>query len=82
MQATARLHNQVANVITPETVFIFDNTIAFDATNHMLNPNLDPGDSGVFSFLVRCQGTAPWFLGWLKNLNLKQVEPLEASILE
>ena len=81
MQATTCFHDGVPNAVLQETDFIFHDSVAFHATNGMLDPYADrrnPTIGRLFRWRQFSSGRS--FLG-LDDRGARQDESLEALIL-
>lgn len=65
VQATNNLERQVREIGFRVPEHILGNARAFDTSNGMFNPDSDPRDATIRTFLAACQLTFAWlFFGW------------------
>src|SRR5215211_6823114 len=81
MQATTCFHDGIPQPVLQETDFVLHDSVAFDPTNGVFNPDSDGSNTTIHGFLRgREFSSRRYFLG-LDNGNVLQAESLEALIL-
>jgi hypothetical protein len=81
MQATARLHDAVANAVLQEAYLIFHNPKAFHSANGMLNADSDRRDRPIARFLRGREFPPRRFFRRLDDGDSVEEKALEAHIL-
>ncbi len=81
VQATAGFEHQVAETGLPISQLVFDNPIALDTADGMLNANPNTRNEAIAHFVRVGQLTSAGFLSRLQNGNPCKSKALKASIL-
>src|SRR5919202_750401 len=81
MQATGNLHHQVTDTILPVAHFLLDDATPLHAPDRMLNAHFRTRNLPIVCFLLGCQFTAPWLLGWLLDRNVHDRKALKSHVL-
>ena len=58
MEPTAGFHDLIAKLVFPTPHGLFNNSIPFDAPDHVLNPDANPGNRLILRFLFGRQCVA------------------------
>ena len=81
MQSAASFHDPITEVIFPDAQLIFNNPIAFYATNGMFDPDAQAGNSAIALFLFGSEFFATRLFHGLDHGHVGQSEALKAGIL-
>ena len=81
VQPTADVDHQVTEPRLPISRLVFDNSIALDTADGMLDAHPNPRDEAISHFVRVAQFTAPGFLFRLQDRDTFQVKALKACIL-
>ena len=81
VQAAAGFHGLILKIIFPSSYLIFDNPIAFDSSDGVLNADTQAGDLAVVLFLLRGKFFAPRLFHGLDHGHARQRKTLKASVL-
>ena len=81
VQPTADVDHEVTEPWFPISGFVFDNPIALDAANGMLDAHSNPRDEAIAHFVRVGQLTASGFLFRLQNRDAFQMKALKACVL-
>src|SRR5919199_443631 len=70
------------NSLSPQAQLVFDDPIALNTANDMLNKHADTVNPMVLFFLLGGQLSTTWLFLGLENYDTRDLHPLEAFILE
>ena len=81
VQTAASFHDPIPEFIFPDAQLVFNNSIAFDATDGVFDPDAQARYSAVALFLFGSEFFATWFFHGLDHSHVSQSIALKTSVL-